>query len=347
MASERKTEQAKQLLVRYIRDHQLKTGDRLPPQDFLRKTFNVGTATIGTAINELKHDGVLEVRDKIGVFVIDPNADGHAGRQIGITARHVEESPYYSCMLCTLQMKLIRKGCYVRIFCYQHSRNKNFFQFDIDDYPGLKRSIENKELDGIIHLDSFKDKALKFIHKHEIPLIFVGSEGPSPDGLFYDQKSLLLDICRKLEKFQPRRPALYSSGGIDQYLNPIFMELTGNRGQVYSGRTLEDGKRIADEIIALPEDRRPDWIIYMDDILAQKITSELALHLPADKLPRAVILRNKQLMISYAVPEPIFYDIDMTEVGDIASEMLMDAMKTGNPNPGKMYYRLRESNRTM
>ena len=117
--TERKTEQAKSLLVRYIRDQQMKRGDRLPPQDFLRKTFKFGTATISAAINELKDDGVLEVRDKVGVFVIDPNADGHAGRTIGITMRHAENSLYYSCILTALQMRLVEEGCMIRLFRYQ------------------------------------------------------------------------------------------------------------------------------------------------------------------------------------------------------------------------------------
>ncbi len=345
MAAESKTEQAKQLLVRYIRDQKLECGDRLPPQDFLRQKFNVGTATMGKAIGELKQDGVLEVRDKIGVFVIDPNADGHAGRLIGITARHVEDSPYYSCLLCALQMKLLREGCHTQIYCYDNTRDKNNFSFDIDDFPGLKRSIESGELDGIIHLDDFKDKAIKFIRNHRIPLIFVGSEGVSPNGVFYDQKMMLPEIYRKLEKYHLQRPALYSSGGIDKYLNPLFLELTKGKGQVYSGQSLEGGKKIAEELLALPDNKRPDWIIYMDDILAQKITSELALHLPVEKLPRAVILRNKQLMISYPVPDPIFYDIDLTEVAATVVNLLLNAMKSGQIDIGRHNYHLIENNK--
>ncbi len=344
MAAESKTEQAKQLLVRYIRDQKLECGDRLPPQDFLRQKFNVGTATMGKAIGELKQDGVLEVRDKIGVFVIDPNADGHAGRLIGITARHVEDSPYYSCLLCALQMKLLREGCHTQIYCCDNTHDKNDFNFDVDDFPGLKRSIESGELDGIIHLDDFKDKALKFIRNHRIPLIFVGSEKISPNGVFFDQKMMLPEIYRKLEKYHPKRPALYCTQGVDQHLKPVFRELTGNKGLVYSGRILEDGQKIALQLLSLPETERPDWIIYMDDILAQKITSELALHLPVEKLPRAVILRNKQLMISYPVLKPIFYNIDLTEVAAIAVNLLLDAMKSNNLDAGKHNYHLTESN---
>ena len=64
--TERKTERAKQLLVRYIRDRQMTNGDKLPPQNELRRIFRYGAATISSAINALKSDGVLDVRDKVG-----------------------------------------------------------------------------------------------------------------------------------------------------------------------------------------------------------------------------------------------------------------------------------------
>ena len=65
-----KTGLVKQALVRYIRERELRRGDRLPPQGTLRKSLGFGTATIAAAIHELKEDQVLEVRDKIGVFVV-------------------------------------------------------------------------------------------------------------------------------------------------------------------------------------------------------------------------------------------------------------------------------------
>ena len=37
--AERKTQQAKQLLIRYIKDKNLKSGDKLPPQNQLREIF--------------------------------------------------------------------------------------------------------------------------------------------------------------------------------------------------------------------------------------------------------------------------------------------------------------------
>ena len=101
--TERKTERAKQLLVRYIRDRQMTTGDKLPPQNELRRIFHYGAATVSSAINALKQDGVLEVRDKVGVFVADPEAGGHAGRVIGITMLYGENNFYYSCLLASLQ----------------------------------------------------------------------------------------------------------------------------------------------------------------------------------------------------------------------------------------------------
>ena len=113
--AEQKTEHVKRMIVRYIREQQLKSGERLPSQDFFRKKFSCGTTTVRAAIEELKNDGVLEVRDKVGVYVIDPNADGHTASVIGICAIY-SDSPYYCCLLCAIQSHLNRLGCMARLF---------------------------------------------------------------------------------------------------------------------------------------------------------------------------------------------------------------------------------------
>ena len=47
-----KTGLVKQALVRYIRERELRRGDRLPPQGTLRKSLGFGTATIAAANHE-------------------------------------------------------------------------------------------------------------------------------------------------------------------------------------------------------------------------------------------------------------------------------------------------------
>lgn len=340
----KKTEQAKALLVRYIRDHRLKRGDKLPSQDFLRQTFKFGTVTISSAINELKHDGVLEVRDKVGVFIIDPNADGHTGRVIGITARYAENNLYYSCILTALQMHLVAEGCLARLFCYQGRSKKETIFYQIDDYPGLRRSLENRELQGLIHLDDFSAASLKFIRSKKVPLVFTGSIGGiAPNGVFFDQAGTLQEIGRRLKKENPQRPALICQPSVVECVQEHFLQAFGAEKKIYTMKYVKDAEKVANEIIRMPERERHDWIIYMDDILALTVTSKLAITLPPEQWPRAVIMRNLQFEMYYPVKKPIFYDCNLSEFAAVGVSLLMDAMKNGILDPKKVYYKFKPS----
>ncbi|MFA6816558.1 MAG: GntR family transcriptional regulator [Lentisphaeria bacterium] len=336
-----KTDIIKQLIVRYIRDTNMHKGDALPSQDFFRRFFKCGMTTVSAAINDLKNDGVLQVYDKVGVFVIDPNVDGHAGRVIGITAKYVEGSPYYSSLLGALQMNLIRKGCQTQIFCC-NDKNKNSFSFSIDDFSGLRRCIKSNELDAVMHLDDFKSSMFNLLEKKKIPVFFVGNIGISPDGLFYDQQSMLHDMCLKLREIGAKRPGLYIQSPIKKYLEGIFIEETNSKGIIYSDNSTSGCESVARELIAMNDAERPDAMIYMDDIHAQQIICILVQHLPYDKIPRSIILRNRQLMLSYPVSDPIFYSIDLVEVATKAVELLLNTLKNENLHAGHNFYALQE-----
>ena len=338
---ENKTEQVKQLIVRYIRDKNMKRGSKLPSQDFFRRRFKCGTATVSAAISDLKNDKVLEVRDKVGVFIIDPNADGHSGRTVGITTRHISEVPYYSTLLCCLQKNLILAGCKVHIFCYA-GKVQDSSIFSVNDFPGLKRSIENNIIDGLIHLDSFFDSSLAIFRKHNIPLLFVGSIEGAKNGLFYDIENALKEIYRKLQIMNVKRTSLFATTVIRKYVEPLLLEITKDHGAMYSACTLEESAKVARDIIAQPRDKRPEYIIYTDDVLAQKIIAEFAINLPNDELPGAIIMRSKQLMQCFAVKDPIFFDIDLEAVAKQATNILLDAIKKENPDIGHVLYTLAE-----
>ncbi len=344
-----KTEMAKQAIVRYIRENGVKPGEKLPSQDTLRKVLGFGGATIGAAINELKDDGVLDVRDKIGVYLIDPNMDGHAGRVIGITARYVEASPYYCCLLGALQMRLISEGCSVHIFCFTKKgvgkdlSAKAGFIYDIDDYPGLRRMIENNSLDGLIHLDDFTEKSLRLISKKKIPALFVGALDKSPNSLTYHYTEILRDMCKRADSLGFRRPALICQTSTQDILAPLFHELTSGKSPVYSGTTIKDAELAAEQIIAAPSASRPDVILYFDDVMAQFIAAKLVLNLPLKQLPAGIILRNIQLKMNYPIPQAVYLNIDLTEVASEASEILLQSIKSQNPYIGRHYYKVKES----
>ena len=100
--SKTKIDQVKRMLVRYIRDNMLQVGDRIPPQVQLREMFHCGVTTITSVIQELTREGMLSVRDKVGVFVQNPNASGIYGRTVGLILTFHNISDYCSCIIKTI-----------------------------------------------------------------------------------------------------------------------------------------------------------------------------------------------------------------------------------------------------
>lgn len=341
--AEQKTEHVKRMIVRCIREQHLKSGERLPSQDFFRKEFSCGTTTVRAAIEELKNDGVLEVRDKVGVYVIDPNADGHAASVIGICAIY-SDSPYYCCLLCALQSHLNRLGCMAHLF-FKHKpddQDKSLLYYDISDYPGLARSVESKILDGVIHLDDFNDRSLRFLAKAGIPTLSAGGLPLSENSVSYDLSDILRRMCVRLKKMNVKRPALVSVKATENYLDPLFLECTGGKGIILSNGVFADGSRFIEKFMALPEKKRPDIILYMDDILAQSIISRLVFLLPHDRLPQAMIFRSRQLRATFAVENPVFFNMDLDHFAALIVNTLMKNVKIGNIRIGRICYRPEE-----
>jgi DNA-binding FadR family transcriptional regulator len=60
-----------QQIVQYIQKHGLKSGDPLPSQMQMTRTFGVSRSTIREAVKVLEHDQVVEVVNGKGIFVRD------------------------------------------------------------------------------------------------------------------------------------------------------------------------------------------------------------------------------------------------------------------------------------
>ena len=337
--TERKTERAKQLLVRYIRDRQMTTGDKLPPQNELRRIFHYGAATICSAIHALKLDGVLEARDKVGVFVADPEAGGHAGRIIGITMLYGENNFYYSCLLASLQMHLVENGCTIRLFrCLRKEKNERIL-FEADDFPGLRRSIENNEIQGLIHLDDFSHAALDFIKSKKLPLIFLGSRGGiAENGVFFDHNRIVKEACKMLKQKQVLRPALICQASIRQEVEPFFHENFGRTAPVFTRNKPENDQNIAEMILAMPGKERPDWLICLDDFAALHLIAGLARKLAPENMPGAFIMYNRASGMHYPLSKLICCDNNLYKFAAMGVELLMKAMMSGKQDTGAVFY---------
>ncbi len=60
-------------LGREITEGRLQPGDKLPTEMVLAKTFGVSRTVVREAIAQLKHEGIVESRQGVGAFVVEPD----------------------------------------------------------------------------------------------------------------------------------------------------------------------------------------------------------------------------------------------------------------------------------
>ena len=320
-----KTGLVKQALVRYIRERELRRGDRLPPQGTLRKSLGFGTATIAAAIHELKEDQVLEVRDKIGVFVVNPEADGHTGRVIGLAVNALEVSAFRSCLSNLLLIQLAERGWQVRpFFCMNPDLSG---KLDLASFPGLRRTVERGGIEALISLGDFSDESMRYFQSKQLPTLFIGSLERSGERVYIDMESYMHEALAKLKERGCRRPAALISKGLEPLRKRFFTDLNGFPQTEHpemlflSGNFVPDGAEAARRLLAEVPELRPDGVVIFDDTLASSFTAELY-RSGSGYRPRLAILRNLQNPMDFATVDPVIFTVDLNELDAAAARLL-------------------------
>lgn len=314
-----RTELAKQTMVRYIREGGLKAGDRLPAQEELRKELGFGSATIAAALHELRADRVIEVRDKIGVFVVNPGADGHAGREIGLAINALEVSAFRSSLANLIQIRLAERGWRaIPFFCMEPNVSG---KLELSDFPGLRRTIEQKGIEALVSLADFAPSSLDFFHEQKLPMVFVGSLETASARVVIDMPGFLHTAIARLREAGCSRPAILVSEPLQPRLEPVFASVGGKPELVFTGAFVPDGAAVARQMLQLPEAERPDGIIIFDDTLASSFVAELYRQ-RAEKRPRLAILRNRQNPMDFADDNPLIFEVDLNALAGLAAELL-------------------------
>lgn len=347
MVSKNKASMMKRLIVRYIQDEKLKPDDQLPAVEFFRRRFHCGTTTVAKAISELRDEGVLKVQDKVGVFVVDPNVDGHAGRVIGISVFTPDAGATFNILLVSLQVELSRYGCTAQLFQRSQPPPEGRFEFSIRDFPGLCRSIEEKSIDALIHLGKFDPPSMEFLGRHAMPEIFVGFlANGSHNCSVCDFSMILNSMCDTEAAGKARYPAVFFPQSAAGVLEPQFRDRM--RGRPYVSLTpprwknedlCQFGRNTAREFAALPEDERPDLLLFFDDFLANALLFPLMLLLGTEKMPKVMLLRNLQLPISYPpLPELKIWEIDIAAFARATASRFLDTLRAGQKDTGTIFF---------
>ncbi len=336
-----KTEIAKLALVRYIRDLNLCAGDRLPPQETIRAELGLGNATITRALEELKREGILATKRRVGTYVVDPNADGYPARIIGIGSLQSGDpgvGPFFSCLLHHILTHLTELNCHAVIFHCKPTYGK--WGIGLDYFPGLKRNVKQKRLDGVILMADISKQAWNWLEKNHMHPIFVGASTYALSGVMIDYRESTQQAIQILLNEGIKKPGVVIHEGItSKFVKSEFLKVT-SRLKNFDPKTFyfeePQGKNapptMIDKIYSLPKSKRPDGLAILDDQLANKIISEIVKRKLAgdDYLPKFVVQTNKQTPISFPIKPIATLEVDIDELASKLVTLFIDKLKGNN-----------------
>ena len=257
----RKVEFARDAIVTWIHDRKLAPGDRLPSYSQLRGEFGLGSQTIAAAVGSLCELGVLEVRDKVGICVKNPEGGHLAGRTSAVAVRRLVGSSYAAMLAGFIQKLLNEHNCRCLTF-YQQSDPELEPRPGLSGFPGLEQAAAEHRFDGMISLCPISDAARRQLDSCGIKYCFIGdNDHPAPAcGVLIDVQGFIVGARRKLEPAGCRRIVQFCA-------SPAQAEQRRHLLPPVTGCSYEGGAAIAREFLALPPEKRPDGIVSDDDTI--------------------------------------------------------------------------------
>jgi len=317
----RKVEFARDAIINYIHDHRLSAGDRLPSYSQLRKELDLGSQTISDAIASLCSLGVLEVRDKVGIFVLDPAVGSIAGRTIGIAVRQLASSAYSATLAGYIQSILNLHSCRCLTF-YQQAG------VGTDGFPGLAQSIAEHRFDGLIALCPLGEALSRSLAEAEIPCCFVGDD----DELPADAR---LSVVMGVKEFLTRSRAELLESGCQRIVQ-LCVSAGQARRREYGipaliGRSFPGGEAVAAKLLAIDPAERPDGVICDDDTVVSGLISGLIrAQLPDVRyMPRICSIIHRELGESYPVSRMVIFEQSVEEYARMAVHLLLEVLREG------------------
>lgn len=332
----RRVESARNALITYIHDRQLKNGDRLPPYAKLRAEFGFGSQTIAAAVDSLCRLGVLEVRDKVGLFVADPSGGHLTGRTIAVAVRRLSGSAYAATLAGFIQKLLTERNCRCVTF-YQNSDPLDSPAPELDEFPGMEQALSENRCDGIITLCPLAPASQMKLASLHLPCCFIGDD---------DAVTMPLSVVIEVNRFiQEAISALQDSGcrNIIQICTSEEQLKLRRQKNIASmvGVSYDGGALIADKLLAMPSGKRPEGIVCDDDtvvsgLLAQLISSQLP---DIAYLPRIATIIHGELQEKYPSDRMVLFRQDIEEYATLAVDLLLSVLRGTAPVEQRLSYR--------
>ena len=332
----RRVESARNALITYIHDRQLKTGDRLPAYATLRAEFGFGSQTIAAAVDSLCRLGVLEVRDKVGLFVADPDGGHLTGRTIAVAVRPLSGSAYSATLAGFIQKLLTERSCRCVTF-YQASDPLDSPAPALDEFPGMEQALIENRCDGIITLCPFSRDSQKKLAQMALPCCFIGDD---------DAVTMPLSVVIEVNRFIQEAIQVLQQKGCNNIIQICTSQeqLTLRRQENIDsliGVSYDGGAAIAHKLLARAPECRPDGIVCDDDtvisgLLAQLIASQLP---EISYLPQIATIVHGELKERYPSGKMILFQQNIEEYATLAVDLLLSVLRGTTAAEQRLSYR--------
>ena len=331
----RRAELVRNALISYIHDRSLQKGDRLPGYLELRRDFGFGSDTIAAAVDSLCQLGVLEVRPKVGTFVVDPRGGQLTGRTIGVVVRALSGSAYAATLASFLQKALNERNCQCLTF-YQSSLPTESPRPDLEDFPGLSQALKEHRCNGLISLVSFSKAAQKAIRNLDIPCCFLGDDDAAtmPLSVLMEARRFVREAAQELAARGCRRVIQLCAS--KEQLASRRRELPAMLGSSYDG-----GAEIARTLLQMADDKRPDGIVSDDDTIVSGLLAELltAQESGVNYLPMIATIVHKELGERYPSRNMLLFQQDIEEYAVKAVDLLIRVLRNLETPRKKLFCR--------
>lgn len=343
----KKSEFAKQALIRYVQDMHLKVGDKLPGNGQLRQQLDVSATTIFRAIQELRDEDIFEVRDKVGTFIKSEIVSTKIGRSIGLLLPYDSYPSSFICLLSLLiQYALMEQGCLPVPFL--RGEIDEFKNAGLETIPGLERALLDEKLDGVIDLCDIKIPSNDHRFDH-IPFVLVGFSKEERCGVSLDLLGFVAAAMSKAAHLGFQRPGLVAFAGdyAKSVSIPFFQRMVTecgfapqNKGNVFTATTSLRGRCWVPYLREMASEARPDVLISIDEFVANDLLTALRLSRDSDLKdyrPALIVCSKAELPMTLAAEWVIYYEVSLTKLAQDATDYLLKRLR-GETKSTRMEY---------
>lgn len=327
-------------LTRLIHGEALLPGDLLPSQKTLREEQGFHNNTLNAAMQLLVDSGVVRRKPRSGTAVVDPQGMVPGLWRVGLGLMPaVAEEMFYAQLTHLLHSKLQAAGASVQTFMLVDDAPKQAAGFR--HFPGLMEVCEKGGLDGFVTSLRVDGEDWQTWHERGLEMVTVGAWEETPAGVIIEHWPMVTKAVGLLRARGCERLAVVAAGephpGYGLFWDAFRKAcceagLSGDAARgLYGGAGPVGGWRVADQLLDMPEDERPDGLIVLEDRIATGLTAVLAPH-SASYCPQIAVQTNLQAQLAFAMPV-IHFEVDVDQLAERAVVMLMARLRNPQTEP--------------